>query len=185
MRCVIKVREGQGARSVWGLSRRFRPVPASRRHAAGLPGGHAAVRGAEFRSPGAPDTPETQESMMECVCEHSLRHGVERGMSVQTQVQACASVRAGCRPAEVGGRGVPACPSVPLAHTGLPPSTHVACSGSLAQGPWWSACIRLGGDSGRPCPPSTPSRTTGGTLLAITSGSRPLARAEGGCSSQA
>lgn len=26
-----------------------------------------------------PDTPETQESMMECVCEHSLRHRVKRG----------------------------------------------------------------------------------------------------------
>lgn len=38
-----------------------------------------AVRGAEFRSPGAPDTPETQESMMECVCEHSRRHRTEHG----------------------------------------------------------------------------------------------------------
>lgn len=104
---------------------------------------------------------------MECVCEHSLRHGVERGMSVQTQVQACASVRAGCRPAEVGGRGVPACPSVPLAHTGLPPSTHVACSGSLAQGPWWVPASGSGvtvaalalparppGPPGAPCSPS-------------------------------
>ena len=48
-------------------------------YAAGHPGGRAAVRGAVFRSPGAPDTLETQESMMECVCEHSLRHHAERG----------------------------------------------------------------------------------------------------------
>ena len=158
---------------------------------AGHPGGRAAVRGAEFRSPGAPDTPETQESMMECVCEHSLRPVRSVGVSVQTQVQACASVRAGCRPPEEDRRACPRLSQSPPGSDG-PLSLHAR---SMLRGPGAPSGSRTGaavvclhparGDSGRPCPPSTPSRTTGGTLLAITSGSRSLARAEGGWSSQA
>ena len=117
-------------------------------YAAGHPGGRAAVCGAVFRSPGAPDTLETQESMMECVCEHSLRHHAERGRErANTSAGVCK------RASRV--------------------QAFVACSGGLApprgaaQGPRWSACIQLGltvaalalpgrppGPQGAPCLPS-------------------------------
>lgn len=83
------------------------------------------------------------------------------GMSVQTQVRACASVQAPvCRPTEVERRGcrrlsqhLPGSDGAPALHI------RVACSEGpgvplreVHRGRGWSACIWLGGDSDCPCP---------------------------------
>ena len=96
--------------------------------------GRDAVRGAEFRSPEAPDTPETQESTMECVCEHSQRHRVEHGReraNPSAGVCECASTSVQVR--RSGEEGVsPPVPASPWLRWGsCPPHT---CS--VFRGAW-------------------------------------------------
>ena len=107
-------------------------------------------------------TPRRPRSPRWSVCVSTARDTAwSMGVSVQTQVRVCATVRAPvCRSAEVERRGyrrlsqrLPGSDGAPALHT------RVACSegpgvplGELHGGRGWSACIWLGGDSDRPCP---------------------------------